>query len=101
MKFRWWLKALSIIPKISKEEWDSLDVVAKWLIMTRSAVTMVTVFSSIVAGLLAWRDGVFLWDLWLVATEGGRYVPGSVRGSERQGGSVRGVALLALRREAS
>ncbi|MEN8241568.1 MAG: prenyltransferase [Chloroflexota bacterium] len=67
---KWWLKALSIIPKISKEEWDSLDVIAKWLIMTRSAVTTVTVFSSIVAGLLAWRDGTFLWGLWLVATLG-------------------------------
>jgi 1,4-dihydroxy-2-naphthoate octaprenyltransferase len=70
MNLKWWWKALSIIPKISKEEWDSLDVVAKWLIMTRSAVTTVTLFSGIVAGLLAWRDGQFHWDLWLVATIG-------------------------------
>lgn len=70
MKFRWWFKALSIIPKISKEEWDQLDVIAKWLIMTRSAVTTVTVFSSIVAGLLAWRDGAFSWDIWIVTTIG-------------------------------
>lgn len=68
--FRWWWKALTVIPKISKEEWGKLDVVAKWLIMTRSAVTTVTVFSSIIAGLFAWRVGSFDWGLWLVVTLG-------------------------------
>ncbi len=67
---RWWFKALSIIPKISKEEWDQLDVVTKWLIMTRSAVTTVTVFSAIVAGLFAWRNDSFHWGLWLIMTVG-------------------------------
>ena len=36
-----------------KKEWDSLDVVSKWLIATRSAVTLVTVYSCFIAGLLA------------------------------------------------
>jgi 1,4-dihydroxy-2-naphthoate octaprenyltransferase len=70
MNIRMWWKALSIIPKISKEEWDELDVVAKWLIMTRSAVTTVSIFSSIVAGLFAWRDGKFDFLPWLIVTLG-------------------------------
>jgi len=65
----WW-KALSIIPKISKEEWDELDVVAKWLIMTRSAVTTVSIFSGIIAGLFAWRVGKFDFLPWLIVTLG-------------------------------
>lgn len=67
---KWWWKALSIIPKISKEEWDELDVITKWLIMTRSAVTTVTIFSSIIAGLFAWRFGSFNWGVWIVVTLG-------------------------------
>lgn len=67
---KWWWKALSIIPKISKEEWDELDVITKWLIMTRSAVTTVTVFSTVIAGLFAWRADSFHWGLWIVVTLG-------------------------------
>lgn len=67
---KWWWKALSIIPKISKEEWDELDVITKWLIMTRSAVTTVTIFSSIIAGLFAWPFGSFNWGVWIVVTLG-------------------------------
>ena len=54
----------------SKEEWDALDVVSKWLIATRSAVTVVTIYSGIIAGLLAWRDGYFAWLPWLIVTLG-------------------------------
>lgn len=67
---KWWWKALSVIPKISKEEWDKLDVIAKWLIMTRSAVTTVTVFSCVIAGLFAWRAESFSWGTWLIVTLG-------------------------------
>ncbi len=67
---KWWWKALSVIPKISKEEWDQLDVITKWLVMTRSAVTTVTVFSTIIAGLFAWRFGGFHWGLWIIMTVG-------------------------------
>lgn len=70
MNVRMWWKALSIIPKISKEEWDELDVVAKWLIMTRSAVTTVSIFSGIIAGLFAWRVGKFDFLPWLIVTLG-------------------------------
>jgi len=67
---KWWWKALTIIPKLTKEEWDELDVITKWLVMTRSAVTTVTVFSTIIAGLFAWRADSFNWGIWLVVTLG-------------------------------
>ncbi|MFN2145026.1 MAG: prenyltransferase [Anaerolineales bacterium] len=70
MNLKMWWTALSTIPEISKEEWDKLDVIAKWLIMTRSAVTTVTIFSSVIAGLFAWRDGSFHWGVWIVMTLG-------------------------------
>jgi 1,4-dihydroxy-2-naphthoate octaprenyltransferase len=53
-----------------KREWDALDVVSKWLIATRSAVTLVTVYSCVIAGLLSWRDGHFSWIPFLVLTLG-------------------------------
>ena len=60
INFGMWRKAVwDLIKMDSKKEWDSLDVVSKWLISTRSAVTTVTIYSSIIGGLLAWRDGKF------------------------------------------
>jgi len=54
INFRMWGKALSTLVKMdSKTEWDSLDVVSKWLIATRSAVTTVTIYACVMAGLLA------------------------------------------------
>ena len=45
-----------------KAEWDKLDVISKWLIATRSGVTIVTFYSCVVGGLLAVRDGIFTRD---------------------------------------
>ena len=71
INFKMWGTALSTLVKMdSKEEWNKLDVVSKWLIATRSAVTVVTIYSGIIAALLAWRDGVFAWLPWLVTTLG-------------------------------
>jgi 1,4-dihydroxy-2-naphthoate octaprenyltransferase len=63
MNINMWIKALQIIPRIDKEEWDHLDVVARWLIATRAAALVVTFATALIAGLLAWRDGPinFLW----------------------------------------
>jgi len=33
-----WIKALRVIPRISKGEWNQLDLISKWLISTRAAV---------------------------------------------------------------
>ncbi len=66
-----WRKASwQLIKMEDKREWDALDVISKWLIATRSAVTLVTVYSCVIAGLLAWRDGVFSWAPWIVLTLG-------------------------------
>lgn len=57
INFKMWSKALwTLIKMDSKEEWDALDPVSKWLIATRSAVTTVTIYACLMAGLLAWRD---------------------------------------------
>ena len=71
INFGMWRKAAwELIKMDNKKEWDSLDFVSKWLIATRSAVTTVTIYSSVIAGLLAWRDGVFHFWPWLVVTLG-------------------------------
>src|SRR5512143_4063626 len=66
-----WRKASwELIKMDDKKEWDALDVISKWLIATRSAVTTVTIYSCIMAGLLAWRDQAFAWLPWLIVTLG-------------------------------
>ena len=73
MKFNFsmWKKALSSLVKMdSREEWEHLDVISRWLIATRSGVTIVTLYSCAIGGLLAWRDGYFsIWP-WLIVTIG-------------------------------
>jgi 1,4-dihydroxy-2-naphthoate octaprenyltransferase len=69
--FQMWRKASWQLIKLDdKRQWDALDIVSKWLIATRSAVTLVTVYSCVIAGLLAWRDGGFSWLPWIVVTLG-------------------------------
>jgi len=66
-----WKTALSTLVKMdSKEEWDQLDVISKWLIATRSGVTIVTIYSCLIAGLLAYRDQTFSLIPWLIVTLG-------------------------------
>jgi len=59
MNFAMWQKALTVIPNVSKSEWDRLDIVSKWLISTRAAVLVMTAMSAALAGLFAWRDNAF------------------------------------------
>jgi 1,4-dihydroxy-2-naphthoate octaprenyltransferase len=71
INFAMWRTAFWTLVKMdTKEEWEGLDVVSKWLIATRSAVTAVTIYSCIIAGLLAWRDDHFSWLPWLIVTLG-------------------------------
>lgn len=75
MNFKMWLKALQVIPKISKEEWDQLDLVSRWLIATRAAVLVMTLTSAIIAGLLAAiggypEDQLFSWPRFLLVAVG-------------------------------
>ena len=68
MNFAMWRKALNVIPEVSKEEWDGLDVISKWLISTRAAVLVMTFISAALAGLFAWRDGFFSFLPWIALT---------------------------------
>jgi 1,4-dihydroxy-2-naphthoate octaprenyltransferase len=69
INFAMWRKASwELIKMDDKKEWDVLDIISKWLIATRSAVTTVTVYSCIIAGLLAWRDGFFSWVPFIIVT---------------------------------
>ena len=70
MNFAMWKKALNVIPEVSKEEWDGLDVVSKWLISTRAAVLIMTFISAALAGLFAWRDGSFDFLPWFALVFG-------------------------------
>ena len=70
MNFAMWRKALTVIPNVSKEEWDGLDTISKWLISTRAAVLVMTIISAVLAGLFAWRDNAFNLLPWVALTVG-------------------------------
>ncbi len=70
MDFAMWGQALRVIPRVDKERWDRLDVVARWLIASRSAVFVITAISVGIAGLLALREGVFDLGLFLLVAVG-------------------------------
>jgi 1,4-dihydroxy-2-naphthoate octaprenyltransferase len=65
-----WLRALQVIPRIDRGEWDRLDIISRWLIAARAAVLILTFLSAAVAGLLAARDGLFQWAPWLLVAIG-------------------------------
>jgi 1,4-dihydroxy-2-naphthoate octaprenyltransferase len=58
-----WIKALRVIPRITKEEWDGLDVFSRWLIASRGAVFVMTAIAAGIGGILAYRLGSFSWSL--------------------------------------
>ena len=71
VNFKMWRDATwQLIKMDDKEEWDALDLVSKWLIATRAAVTLVTLYSCVIAGILAARDGYFSWAPFLIVTLG-------------------------------
>src|SRR5512144_2516173 len=70
LDFAMWQKALNVIPEVSKEEWDQLDIVSRWLISTRAAVLIMTFLSAALAGIFAARDGAFHVGPWLALAFG-------------------------------
>ena len=70
MNFSMWRKALTVIPNVTKSEWDDLDLVSRWLISTRAAVLAMTLTSAVLAGLFAWRDNAFNLLPWIAVTFG-------------------------------
>jgi len=65
-----WGRALTEMPRISKEDWDGLDLVSRWLIATRSAVIIMTFTSAAFAGVLAFKANAFDWMLFALVTGG-------------------------------
>jgi len=65
-----WKKALNVIPEVSKQEWDRLDLLSRWLISTRAAVLVMTFLSAALAGIFALRDGEFRFVPWLALAFG-------------------------------
>ena len=70
MNFKMWHSALRVIPRVSVEEWSSLDFVSKWLVSSRAAVLVMTLISGILAGLFAIRDNLFNSVPWFVLVMG-------------------------------
>ena len=70
MNIGMWRKALRVIPHVSKEEWQRLDIISKWLIATRAAVLIMTFISAVIAGILAFQDGRFDLLRWLLVAIG-------------------------------
>lgn len=70
MNVAMWKKALQVIPRIDKDEWDQLDIISKWLISTRAAVLVMTFFSAAIAGLFALRDNSFNLGRWALLVVG-------------------------------
>ncbi|MFZ4548489.1 MAG: prenyltransferase, partial [Bacteroidales bacterium] len=65
-----WVKALKVIPQITKEEWNELDMFSRWLIATRAAVFIMTALAGAIGGLLAYRYGNFSWQLFALSLLG-------------------------------
>jgi 1,4-dihydroxy-2-naphthoate octaprenyltransferase len=70
MDVRMWSRALDRMPKLSHTEWQALDPIAKWLIACRASVLFMTFTAAALGGLMAWRAGVFEWNLWLATVLG-------------------------------
>ena len=62
-----WGKALTVMPRIDKTEWDALDLISRWLIATRSAVIIMTFTSATFAGLLAQERRSLRWTASLIS----------------------------------
>ena len=66
-----WRKALTGIPRVKdKSQWDTLDLISRWLISTRAAVLLMTLFAAIIAGIYAQLEGSFDWFRFLLVSIG-------------------------------
>ncbi len=68
--FAMWNKALQGVPRISKLEWDGLDLVSRWLIATRAMALVLSFISATIAGMLAIQAGHFNLWVWLLLALG-------------------------------
>ena len=67
---RMWWKCVAGIPRVGPEQWRRLDLLSRWLIASRAGVMVITLLPCLIAGILAFRDGIWDTRLWLVVTAG-------------------------------
>lgn len=65
-----WFKAMQGMPRLEKEQWQHLNWFSRWLVVSRSAVLLMTFVSAALGGLLAWSHENFQIGLWLMAVLG-------------------------------
>lgn len=65
--FKIWFNALRVIPQVTKEEWNSYDIISRWLVASRAAVFIMTGIAAGIGGLLAYRTGNFSWMIFLLS----------------------------------
>jgi 1,4-dihydroxy-2-naphthoate octaprenyltransferase len=70
LNFSMWIKAIRVIPRLKRDEFDKLDFVSKWLIITRSAVFVMTFISASIAGIFAIKYDMFNFNIWFLTTLG-------------------------------
>ncbi len=70
INFAMWVRALQGVPRISKDDWEHLDLVSRWLIATRAMALVLSFISAAIAGLLALQAQVFNVWVWLLLTLG-------------------------------
>ena len=60
--FSMWKRAATAIPRVREiEQWHALDSFSRWLISTRAAVLLMTLFAAVIAGIYAQYSGHFDW----------------------------------------
>ncbi len=65
-----WYKALKTMPRLSRPQWDGLDLLSRWLVASRSAALVMSLTSAAIGGLLALQMGpVNVW-MWLLVAFG-------------------------------
>lgn len=52
-----WIQALKTVPKVNKEQWQTLGILTRWLVATRFSVTIMTFSSAFIGILLGLSDG--------------------------------------------
>jgi 1,4-dihydroxy-2-naphthoate octaprenyltransferase len=66
-----WLKALRVMPRLSRTQWEGLDLLSRWLVITRAAALVMSMTSAAIGGLLALRaTGHVSWWMWLLVALG-------------------------------
>ena len=70
MNVTFWIKALRVIPRIDKKEWNKLDFISKWLILSRGAVFVITLIPSYVVGIISFLNDKFDLLNWIILTIG-------------------------------